>query len=74
MSLDLSHAGCPACRYFWAAGGRPAPLCIVRAQHAALYRCGVCGTYWREEERYAVPTDAADVQASCPDVRVEALA
>jgi hypothetical protein len=66
MSGDREPRGCGECQYFWAATTRPQPLCVDAVHHTSLYRCAVCGTYWREEERYAVPMTAADAVATFP--------
>jgi hypothetical protein len=50
--------GCDVCRTQWMKGRRPMLARVDAASHETLYRCGTCGTFWVETERFATAIDA----------------
>lgn len=55
--------GCAVCRGQWERGERPPLVAENVADHSALHRCDVCGTWWLRTERYAVAVAPDDVRS-----------
>jgi hypothetical protein len=68
MMSSWKDQGCAVCRQLWRSGQRPEELAVNIQLHARLFQCGVCGSYWEENERYAVVIPEPTVRADYPGV------
>jgi hypothetical protein len=59
--------GCTVCRGQWESGARPPELAVSWELHSRLHRCGSCGTYWEQHERFADVIDEKEAMRLYPD-------
>jgi hypothetical protein len=60
--LQWEEKGCDVCRQTWQRGGLLPEIAVNVEQHSILRRCGACGIYWEEFERFADVVSREDAE------------
>jgi hypothetical protein len=64
--LPWEERGCEVCRRQWETGDQPPQISVNVERHAYLHLCGVCGTYWEQNERWAEPIKESQARSFYP--------